>query len=223
MSSRKFLVSLGVGLLILAFNVAASATSIQVNIQVSPITNLASEVLAFDFTPGGGPLANTVTISNFVTDGTLGSAGPNSGNVTGTLPGAVTLSTAGLGSSSLNEYLTGIALGTNFSFQLDATNNAPGASSFPDAFSLFILDPTFLQPVFTTSDPSGSSNALMLFNIDGTSQGALSVYTGEGFKATASVPEPGTLSLVGVGILFLFWKRRYLSRTCDAASRHASL
>jgi PEP-CTERM motif len=223
---RGFVVSAGLTLIVALFSLPAAATEIQVTIQVSPITNVSSEILAFDLTPGGGPQSNIATISGFTTDGTLGAPGPTTGNVSGSLPGTVTLSTAGIGSSSLNEYLTGITLGTSFSFDLDTTDNAPGPSSFPDAFSLSILDPTLLQPIFSTSDPSGA-NTLMLFNIDGsggTAPGALNVYTGDGFKArVAPVPEPGTLLLVGVGVLALFWTQRKLNPSHGPAPRHAHL
>jgi hypothetical protein len=77
--------------------------------------------IAFDFIDGGPPSNdNTVTLSNFLTDGTLGAVSP-SGGVSGNLPGTVTLTDP----TFFNEYLTGITLGTDFSFQLDATTNRP--------------------------------------------------------------------------------------------------
>src|SRR5580704_613388 len=76
-----------------------------------------SAQLAFDLIYGGGP-SNTVTVSDFSTDGTLGAVFP-SGSVSGTLPGTVTLADSSL--SFFNEYLTGLTLGTAFSFALDAT------------------------------------------------------------------------------------------------------
>jgi len=166
-----------------------------------------SAQLAFDFIYGGGPSTNTFTIMDFSTTGTLGSDGPNSGNVAGTLPGDVSLSTNG--GSFFNEYLTAITLGSNFSFQFDATTNGPGAGSLPDAFSLFILDPTTGMPLFTTTDPTGSGS-LLTFNIDGSSQGALSTYSAPGGEAsvTTKTPEPGTLLLVGAGLGFLFLRKR---------------
>jgi hypothetical protein len=202
MLAQKLALRLGLSLSVVLFNLPAFATSIVVDVHTSPITNISSEILAFDFISGLGPhLPNTVTISDFTTDGQLGTPGPNTGNVTGSLPGPVTLSTTGF--SFFNEYLNGITLKTDFSFQLDATTFGPGPLAFPDSFSLFVLDPLTNQSVFSTSDPTGS-DALMVFSIDGSSAGALNIYSGAGFTVTALVPEPSTVLLTGSGILLFF-------------------
>ena len=110
-----------------------------------------SAQLAFDFIEGGTP-SNTITISGFLTDGTLGSAS-SSGDVSGTLPGTVILND----SSFFNEYLTDITLGSSFSFVFGATANGPDSGSLPDAFSLFLIDPNTGQALFPTTDPSGGT------------------------------------------------------------------
>ena len=194
-------------LILLISPASAFATSENVNVDTSLISGTPAQ-LAFDFIYGGGPSSNTATISAFSTTGTLGTNGPNSGNVTGTLPGTVSLSTAS--ASFFNEYLTDITLGTNFSFQLGATTNAPGPGSLPDAFSLFVLDPTTGLPLFTTTDPTGADSLLTL-NIDGSPQGVLSVFSapgGESVVTTSAVPEPGTMLLMGTGLAFLMMCRR---------------
>jgi hypothetical protein len=180
---------------------SALATDIDLKVDTSQISGTSAQ-LAFDFIYGGGPSSNMVTVLDFSTTGTLGANGPNSGGVTGTLPGGVSLSTAG--GSFFNEYLADITLGTSFSFQLDATTNAPGVGSLPDALSLFILDPKTGLPLFTTTDPTGSGS-LLTFNIDGSSQGVLNVFSapgGESVVTASSVPEPGTLFLMGTGLAF---------------------
>jgi hypothetical protein len=181
---------------------ADSMYSVAVN--TSPISGTSAQ-LAFDFIDGGPP-SNTIRVSNFSTDGTLGSNSPT-GGVTGTLPGTVTLTD----SSFFNEYLTNITLGTSFSFLLDATTNGP--TVLPDAFSLFLLDPVTGFPLFTTTDPT-FSNSLLTLNIDGSPQGALTVYSAPGGEVVttatpvSAVPEPGTLMLMGIAVVCILSRRQ---------------
>jgi hypothetical protein len=159
-------------------------------------------LLAFDCIDGGPP-SNTITISNFLTDGTLGSSSPT-GGVSGTLPGTVTLTDL----SFFNEYLTNITLGASFSFLLDATTNGPAPSSLSDALSVFLLDPNTGLPLLTTSDPT-LSDSLFTLNIDGTPQGSLAVYTAivDATPGTvSSVPEPPASTLLAFGLAFLIWR-----------------
>jgi hypothetical protein len=189
-------------------------TVLAVNVNTTALAGTQVDI-AFDFIDGGPPASdNTVILSNFLTDGTLGAVSP-SGGASGTLPETVTLTDP----SFFNEYLTAITLGNGFSFQLDATTNGPGLGSLPDAFSIAILDPTTGLPLFTTTDPTGA-DSMLLFNIDGSADGSLSVYSapnGEG-QVTATpvspIPEPGTLVLLGAGLsgaLFLCRKAKSLS------------
>jgi|SRR5208282_2621089 len=160
--------------------------------------------LAFDLI-NGGSASNTLTISDFSTDGTLGGISPT-GEVSGTLPGIVTLMDSP--SSFFNEYLTGITLGTTFSFEFDATENGPGPSGVPDAFSMFLLDPSTGLPLSTTSDPTGA-DSLLTINIDGS---PLDVYSNTVTAALVTppvpTPETNTLLLLGTGVggvLLLVW------------------
>src|SRR5215472_13142441 len=67
----------------------ASASSILVTVDTSALSGAQAD-LAFDLVNGGAP-ANTVTVSKFVTDGTLG-ASSSKGSVTGAFPASVILS-----------------------------------------------------------------------------------------------------------------------------------
>lgn len=148
----------------------------------------AQAILAFDFIEGGPP-ANTVSILNFSTDGTLGVAS-TMGDVSGTLPGQVTLGDT----SFFNEYAQAIALGNVISFIVDASSNAPDSGSFPDAFSFFLLDPTTWLSLVTTSDPTGA-NALFLYSIG--EPNPLTIYDSpEVTVSVPSVPEPPTVLLM---------------------------
>jgi hypothetical protein len=165
--------------------------------------------LAFDFTSGGGPSSNTITISGFTTDGTLGTTS-NTGLVTGTLPGTVTLMDDPI-TSFFNEYLTGFTFGTSISFALDATTNGPGPSSSPDEFALYFLDSSAVNSLITTGDPTGA-NSLLLLDLDGSSAGSPSTFTvsspaGVSGSMTPSgvsaVPEPSAVVLLLTVILLV--------------------
>jgi hypothetical protein len=186
---------------------AATADSLYtVTVDSSAISGMSAQ-LAFDFIAGGSS-ANSVTVSGFSTDGILGASFPT-GGVSGTLPGTVALTD----SSFFNEYLTDITLGTNISFLLSTTSNAPASGFFPDAFSLSVLDPFTGLPLFATSDPTGA-NTLTVLSLDGSAKGSLSTYTAPGGEAgvtataiTTQVPEPVTLLLMSSGLAFLLWRR----------------
>ena len=183
---------------LLATPASVWAVPYQVNVNVAAFSGTDAQI-AFDFIDGGTP-SNTVTISAFSTDGTLLGTLSTSGAVIGNLPGTVTLTDTDF----FNEYLQDITLGSTISFLLESTTNAP-SGSFPDAFSFLILNTSGL-PLFDTGDPTGA-NALFILDIDGTAQGALSVYSAS--ASVAAVPEPGTLLLLGSGLVSLFiWRRR---------------
>jgi hypothetical protein len=174
---------------------SAAASPISITIDTSTIAGTAAQ-LALDFVDGGSP-SNSVTVSDFVTDGTLG-APSTSGGVSGSLPGTVTLDDT----SFFNELLTPIVLGSAISFTFDTTANG---GVVPDEFSVFLLNDAGTQTLFPTTDPSGA-DALLTFDITGT-PGALSLFAGVNGEATvravepvSEVPEPATLTLSALGI-----------------------
>ena len=186
-------------------SIRADSVQYTVALDTSAINGTSAQ-LAFDFISGGSS-TNSVTVSGFSTDGTLGTVSPT-GGVSGTLPGTVTLTD----SSFFNEYLTDITLGTDISFLVSATNNPPASGFFPDAFSLSLLDPLTGLPLFATSDPTGAST-LTVLSLDGSATGSLSAYTAPGGQAiltatSTAVPEPSTLLLMANGLAFLLWRCR---------------
>ena len=176
---------------LLVFSVAlpVRADIFTVKVDTSGIPTSTNGFLAFDFT-GDLNQINTATITDFSTDGALGS-GSSSGDVTGTLaPGPLVLST----SQFFNEWLQGFTYGSSFSFNLGLTTNFAGV--MPDEFAFFLLDDT--KAPFPTSDLLGSS--LFLVDINGASPLSPTVFTSTFATVTvsplAAVPEPSLLGLV---------------------------
>lgn len=175
--------------------------------------NGAAGDLVFDFISGGGP-ANTVTISGFASDGTLGAVSPT-GLVSGTLPGTVTISDDPV-TFAFNEYLTGFTFGSAISFNLGVTQNAPGVGFSPDELSVFFLAGDGVTSLIATSDPT-AADSLMVVDLDGSSDGAataFSVSDPSGVNATigpgaASVPEPGNGAVLGLVVLVWSGTQRY--------------
>jgi len=182
---------------------SAYAVSFEVTVDTSSLAGVDGQ-LAFDLIDGDGATNNSVLISDFVTDGTLGSASVL-GGVSGSLPGSVTISDTDF----FNELLQGINLGDLISFTLDVTTNFAGG--VPDSFSFFILDSTALISLVTT-DLLG--NALFVIDIDGTATGALSVASLTEptlLVGVTAVPEPSSILLLAVA-LPLFFKRIFCVR-----------
>lgn len=183
---------------------SAPALAIPYNVSIDTSSLLgASAQLAFDFIDGGSP-TNSVTISSFSTDGTLGSAS-SSGGVSGSLSGTLVLSDT----LFTNEYLSDITLGNFLSFVFEATGNPPDSGSSPDGFAFSLLDGAGF-PITTTADPSGI-NALLGLDIDGVttrptpysgSNPAVPV-TVSSVNPVNPVPEPPGVVLVLSGLLLL--------------------
>jgi len=189
--------------LLVAFVIAvqAHASPIQITVDTLLLAGVSAD-LAFDLTDGGPP-PNTVTISGFASNGTLGSASSNcdvTGCVTGSFlsfPGVVTIGDTGF----FNEYLQNIILGSFLTFSFDTTGNAADPGSSPDGFALYFLDPITGRPLFVTSDPQGG-DALFHYSIGDANP--LEVYGSDAVTVQATsnvVPEPSAYALVIAALL----------------------
>src|ERR1035441_4591901 len=183
----------------------AWADTLTISVDTSGLNGSAAQI-ALDFIGRTSP-ANTVTITNFLTDGSLGVQTPTGGG-SGTPPGTVTLNDA---SSFFNEQLAGIKLGNYFSFQVDTTNLGPTAGSFPDEFSLLLYDASF-NSLITTSDPTGA-NAIVTIDLTGGTATTDTIYTSAatfGSPSPTAVPEPASIVLFATfaGMILIVQRRR---------------
>jgi len=171
----------------------------------TPPLSVPGVAMAFDFVDGGPP-SNSVTVSSFSTNGTLGPV-TSTGGVVGSLPNGFTLSD----STFFNEYLQNVSGATNIAFAFQATSNAAATDSLPDTFSFYLLDPITGLPLFSTTDPTGA-DSLFTFQITGASLGLIENYSPLGlgtpapWTVIASVPEPSALVLlvIGLGLALLY-------------------
>lgn len=199
LSTLAFLVLIAVG--------AASADTYQVTVNTSSISGEAGSI-DLQFNPGSLVTeAATAQIAGFTSDGALVSASPNNaviGDVSGTLPGSLSISNA----DADNEYFEDFDFGSTLSFDVTINGTTGGTSGSVFAFSLF-SDPQGTQPVLT-ADPNGIVFTED-FNTDGTTTA-----TNASPEAVSSLvvpvsatPEPGTgvlwaiaIALAGSGLFF---------------------
>jgi len=193
--------------LLLVFEVRA--TSIRIDINTAALgLNGSNWDLAFDLTRGALETpTNTATVSGYaMTGGSLTGTPPlfpSSGNVTGNLPGNVTLDTGDpINPSFFNEYNVNANLGSLISFVLDLTDNKTSGLD-PDTFALFLVNPT-TGDTFPTADPTG---AFFVYSIGNANQPAtfcpITAPCVVVSPVVVAAPEPGGLALVAAALLAL--------------------
>jgi len=203
----------------LLVSASASATSFQLTLDTSPLTGAQTfgfgltnfdsagndlSLASFDF--GGGA---AVTGSD---DCTLGGLFNGTG-CSGDLATAVTLQDL----DSVAFFTQQFDAGSSLSFVLNTSNNFSG-SGIPDQLAMYVCDGSFV-----TCYSNDASGAMLLLDLSG---GALSVSQFVTFGATAQglsapivteltqtpdptpVPEPGTMLLVGSGLVCVLRRRR---------------
>lgn len=199
---------LATGLAVFASPAQATPLTFHVQVDTAPLIGNPHGPFYLDFalTDGSGTLAgpNSVVIDDFAfgAGAPLGSA-TLTGGATGNLSTSVNLSD---NANFFNEFFQAFTPGAALGFDVTLTTNADPVS--PDAFTFSILDGNLLN--LTTT---GLGDSLLLANISP----SLSVSTIQTFSTTSpvgvtvdasAIPEPGTLLLLGTGILACIRRRQ---------------
>lgn len=179
----------------------AAYTTLSATIDTSSIANT-DALITFDFIPGGSPVINTVSIFNFLTDGTMSSG---TAILTGDAAGDLISSATLQNTSFFNEIMQPISLGNSITFNVTLSQEFSG--SIPDALSVFLLDASYM-PLFHTTDPTGA-DSLFLLSIDGTATGNLDIYAADSAISNpvtwsaqpVTVPIPATVWLFLSGLI----------------------
>ena len=181
---------------------AGQANASIIQFDIAGLDAFGSSLLSLDFIDGDGP-SNSVYVSHINSDGIAGPV---------TLLGGAAASGGGylledsVFYSNLQLEYSGA---TQISLRLETTNNAPALGMFEDRLAIYLLDVSNGLPSVFTDEPLGT-NALMSWTASGFGQGNLLVYglldpvsvawTATFLNDPNSVPEPGALPLLAIGI-----------------------
>jgi PEP-CTERM motif len=199
----SFLLIVAVAALLFTFGAPTSfATGISLNVSINTSglpTTPGSEIF-FIFTDGSGTgdANNTATLSAFALGGgTVGTVdlANTFGGTSGDMASTVSLTD----SSFTNVFAETFSAGSSLSFLLNLTTNLD-AGGTPDQFSVAIADPS--GAFISTLDPTGFNN-LLLINLDSVTPSATTYSNLVTASLPAPVPEPGTVLLLGSGLLAL--------------------
>ncbi len=173
-----------------------------VNVDTSSIAGTTGAI-EFQFNPGFNSLPATAQVQQFQSDGTLGTAFPSIGNVTGTLPTTLTF----VNDPTLNDYFQEFTFGNSLTFQVvlggDGINAPDGISSGSGFAYALWADTAASAPALATSDPFGSAGQIVF-----DSNGSVAAQSFIGEASITPAPEPGTTVLFAAGGLFLLVARR---------------
>lgn len=182
----------------------ADAITYSVTVNTSSIAGTNGS-LDFQFNPGlSNSQAASVQILGF-SGGTLG-ASTITGDVTGTLPGTVTINN----DQFFNDYFTAFTFGNTLSFDVSLAGPAltapDGTSSSGSAFAFSMFsDAAGTIPVLT-NDPNGFAVTVGV-DLDGST-----TVTAPSTEASVSAPEPSAMLLLTLGLGTLLLRNRRVLR-----------
>jgi hypothetical protein len=171
----------------------ASIITYEVQVDTSGIVAGTDGYLDFQFDPGNTPYdTGSATLTGFVTDGTLTTALPNLGDVTGTLPGTVTINNT----DATNDYTPGFTYGSFF--DVFVTLDIPtvsGSAAGGNSFSLDVED--------SGNNPLLGSFPAVRIDLDATTGDPTVTNNSNGAATVTALPEPASLLLVATGLIGL--------------------
>ena len=195
-----------VAFLICAATTLQAADVVGITVNTSTVSGTTGYI-DFQFNPSpGGSQSATVQIQNFAgatyRTGTQSDLGSVSG---GPLPSTVTINNSA-GGVGINDDFEGLTFGKTLALQLTFTGPAvtsPNGSSQPSQFFLSMFsDPNGVDPILT-SNPNGTLGIVTISPDTG-------LASARAISANLTfAPEPGSLALLGGGLLLLGgWARR---------------
>ena len=192
------LMGIGIAQGMSAGGVAAAPVAVAIDLPAA-LTGKAAK-LSFLLLDGDGAINNTVTLSGFMTNGTLG-VGSATGGVSGDLGGTLTLADQDF----FNEWLQDFTVGTSLTFTLDFTTEF-GVGPAPDSFGLALLGANML-PLVTTDLPGDE-----LLHVDLGGFGAGVVQQAQRIEPTPIPLPPTVLVMLAAGLPLAFWAHQGRSR-----------
>jgi hypothetical protein len=188
-------------LIFLAATLGLSASPVvtyQVQVNTSTIAGTSGN-LDFQFNPGNATSQPAfVTIFGFASDGTLAGAPATVGDVTGTLPPAVTIHNT----DGFNDYADGFTFGNALSFFVSfdgpAITSPNGTATAGSTFAFTLFNSDFSGTLLSTDPVNG---VLVEGTVDTHGNVGISNFGVDSTTKASPVPEPASAGLALVGLL----------------------
>jgi len=191
---RIKLLLLIIAFVVFAANAAFASYSYDFNIDTTSVAGQTG-YLELQFNPGLNPGVAGAVISNFTSDATLAGAPQLTGDVTGALPGAVTINNT----TGWNDYYQQVIFGSSVQFALSLSGSAH------NSFALSFYGADGFTPLLTNDSTNGFATTVDL-NTNGAVVNNLSSQV-----AVASTPIPAAALLFGSGLMGLAGIRRRMN------------
>ncbi len=189
----QYYYSVLMSIIVLCFSQIIYAESFyQVTIDTKPISGT-NGIIVFDFIDGDAEANNSVTITEFTTDGLLGDHSSSGGTSGELIPGPVVL----FDGEFFNEFQQNITFGDMIIFRMEISTSG-SYDPAPDAISFFVLDSISRFPLDTT-DPT-SADAVFYIEINSETPDT-DVYSSDYISATVQeTSDPNSESDVSISV-----------------------
>lgn len=176
-------------------------STFQIDVNTSEVQNQ-SGYLDFQFNPGSGSDSASATLTNFLTDGSFILPTGNTGDVNGTLPGAVTINN----DTVYNDYNEGFTFGSFF--DVFVTLDVPtlsGNATGGDAFVLGLYQSNDTDEFIAPDSVSG----LVEIDLDTNGNPSVTNFSLNSEAVVTQTPEPGSVLLLMSGFGLIPFARRW--------------